>query len=70
MKHLKSIWVWLDGKKSQIGAGAALTVGFLINKQVLDEMTGNYLLAMVGLWTMGATYHRVKKKISAKKDQA
>jgi len=53
---------WINGHKTQIGAVATLTVGFLITQGVITETVGTYALSLLGVLLGGAIIHHESKK--------
>ena len=53
---------FLNGKKTIIGSILSLTIGFLSIKQIIDEETATYLIALSALITGIGVGHKVIKK--------
>jgi len=67
---MKKALAWLNGRKTQIGLTASLTVGYLLNTGAINEVTGNYLLALLGVWGMIAVGHREVKRKQKQNNQS
>lgn len=64
IKIMKTIWNWLNGKKTAIGAVVSLITAYLIAKGWIGEAEQDLLLGFSTLLVGGGLAHKITKAIS------
>jgi hypothetical protein len=58
-----TIWKWLDGHKSAIGATLNAILMWVVIKGVLDSDTATFVATLLTIWTGVAVGHNVRKSL-------